>query len=79
PGAGQSRAPLPSFSSTPRPLAGVPPFVWHGSVRSPEIAEQAAYSGDGFFHNTIFWPMEHTKKMADLYRRRSAHYGHGTA
>ncbi|MFE9359857.1 LLM class flavin-dependent oxidoreductase, partial [Streptomyces olivaceoviridis] len=53
-------------------------FVWHGSIRSPEIAEQAAYYGDGFFHNNIFWPKEHTKKLIDLYRQRYAHYGHGT-
>jgi len=24
-------------------LDDVPSFVWHGSIRSPEIAEQAAY------------------------------------
>ncbi|MEU4026480.1 LLM class flavin-dependent oxidoreductase [Streptomyces anulatus] len=76
---GKFRTPLQSFTATPRPLDGVPPFVWHGSIRSPEIAEQAAYYGDGFFHNNIFWPMEHTKKMVALYRRRYAHYGHGTA
>ncbi|MDQ0697231.1 LLM class flavin-dependent oxidoreductase [Streptomyces sp. W4I9-2] len=76
---GKFRTPLQSFTATPRPLDGVPPFVWHGSIRSPEIAEQAAYYGDGFFHNNIFWSMEHTKKMVDLYRRRYAHYGHGTA
>ena len=76
--AGKFRTPLQSFTATPRPLDGVPPFVWHGSIRSPEIAEQAAYYGDGFFHNNIFWPMEHTRTMVDLYRRRFAHYGHGT-
>lgn len=54
---GKFRTPLQSFTSTPRPLDGVPPFVWHGSIRSPEIAEQAAYYGDGFFHNNIFWPI----------------------
>ncbi len=53
---GKFRTPLQGFTSTPRPLDGVPPFVWHGSIRSPEIAEQAAYYGDGFFHNHIFWP-----------------------
>ncbi len=52
---GRFRSPLQGFTSTPRPLDGVPPFVWHGSIRSPEIAEQAAYYGDGFFHNNIFW------------------------
>ncbi|WP_053205752.1 LLM class flavin-dependent oxidoreductase [Jiangella muralis] len=76
---GRFRTPLQGFTSTPRPLDGVPPFVWHGSIRSPEIAEQAAYYGDGFFHNNIFWPMSHTKQMVGLYRRRFEHYGHGPA
>jgi len=75
---GRFRTPLQSFTSTPRPLDGVPPFVWHGSIRSPEIAEQAAYYGDGFFHNHIFWPKEHTQRMVALYRKRFAHYGHGS-
>ncbi|MFC0100484.1 LLM class flavin-dependent oxidoreductase [Micromonospora marina] len=75
---GRFRTPLQSFTSTPRPLDGVPPFVWHGSIRSPEIAEQAAYYGDGFFANHIFWPKEHTQRMVGLYRQRYAHYGHGS-
>ncbi|WP_042365791.1 LLM class flavin-dependent oxidoreductase [Streptacidiphilus neutrinimicus] len=75
---GRFRTPLQSFTSTPRPLDDVPPFVWHGSIRSPEIAEQAAYYGDGFFHNNIFWPKDHTERMIELYRTRYAHYGHGT-
>ena len=57
----------------------MPPFVWHGSIRSPEIAEQAAYYGDGFFHNNIFWPKEHVQRMVALYRERYEHYGHGPA
>lgn len=76
---GTFRTPLQGFTSTPRPLDGVPPFVWHGSIRSPEIAEQAAYYGDGFFHNNIFWPMSHTKQMVQFYRQRFEHYGHGRA
>ena len=76
---GKFRTPLTGFTSTPRPLDGVPPFVWHGSIRSPEIAEQAAYYGDGFFHNNIFWPSSHVRRMVDLYRRRFEHYGHGPA
>jgi putative FMN-dependent luciferase-like monooxygenase len=76
---GKFRTPLQGFTSTPRPLDGVPPFVWHGSIRSPQIAEQAAYYGDGFFHNHIFWPPEHTQKMVEFYRRRFEHYGHGSA
>ena len=75
---GRFRTPLQGFTAAPRPLDGVAPFVWHGSIRSPEIAEQAAYYGDGFFHNHIFWPKEHTQRMVSLYRRRFAHYGHGT-
>lgn len=74
---GRFRTPLQSFTSTPRPLDGVAPFVWHGSIRSPQVAEQAAYYGDGFFHNNVFWPEQHTKSMINLYRQRYAHYGHG--
>src|SRR6478735_8062382 len=74
---GRFRTPLQGYTSTPRPLDGVAPFVWHGSIRSPEIAEQAAYYGDGFFHNHIVWPAGHTQQMVDLYRRRFEHYGHG--
>ncbi len=76
---GKYRTPLQGFTLAPRPLDDIPPFVWHGSIRSPEIAEQAAYYGDGFFHNNIFWTMSHTKKMVHLYRRRFEHYGHGPA
>ena len=76
---GQFRTPLQGFQSTPRPLDGVAPFVWHGSIRTPEIAEQAAYYGDGFFANHIFWPASHTAKMVGFYRQRFEHYGHGTA
>ncbi len=76
---GKFRTPLQSFTSTPRPLDGVPPFVWHGSIRSPQIAEQAAFYGDGFFHNNIFWNIEHTEQMVRLYRERYEHHGHGSA
>ncbi|CUR58534.1 Flavin-dependent oxidoreductase, F420-dependent methylene-tetrahydromethanopterin reductase [metagenome] len=76
---GQFRTPLQGYTSTPAPLDGTPPFVWHGSIRSTEIAEQAAYYGDGFFHNHIFWNKEHTEQMVQLYRRRFEFYGHGAA
>jgi putative FMN-dependent luciferase-like monooxygenase len=75
---GEFRTPLQGFTSTPRPLDGVPPFVWHGSIRSPQIAEQAAYYGDGFFANHIFWPTEHFVRLVGYYRQRFADYGHGT-
>ena len=76
---GKFRTPLQGFTATPRPLDAVPPFVWHGSIRTPEIAEQAAYYGDGFFANNIFWPAEHYQRLIELYRQRWAHYGHGAA
>jgi putative FMN-dependent luciferase-like monooxygenase len=76
---GEFRTPLQGFTSTPRPLDGVPPFVWHGSIRSTEIAEQAAYYGDGFFHNNVLWPKRHVRKMVRLYRQRFEHHGHGPA
>ena len=76
---GQFRTPLQGYTSTPFPLDGVAPFVWHGSIRSTEIAEQAAFYGDGFFHNNIFWNIEHTAGMVNMYRQRFEHYGHGAA
>ncbi len=75
---GRFRSSLQGFTATPRPLDDVPPFVWHGSIRTPEIAEQAAYYGDGFFANNIFWPKEHYQQLVGFYRQRFAHYGHGT-
>ncbi|MEV6126923.1 LLM class flavin-dependent oxidoreductase [Streptomyces violaceusniger] len=75
---GELRSSLQGFTLVPRPLDDVPPFVWHGSIRTPEVAELAAYFGDGFFANHIFWPTSHTQSMVQMYRRRFAHYGHGT-
>ncbi|MFF2328622.1 MULTISPECIES: CE1758 family FMN-dependent luciferase-like monooxygenase [unclassified Streptomyces] len=76
---GKFRTPLQSFTSTPRPLDGIPPFVWHGSIRSPEIAEQAAFYGDGFLHNNVLWPKHHVQRMVGFYRERYEHHGHGPA
>jgi len=76
---GRFRTSLQGFTSTPRPLDDVPPFVWHGSIRTPETAEQAAYYGNGFFANHILAPNFHFKPLVDLYRKRFEHYGHGTA
>src|ERR1700742_361994 len=75
---GNFRTPLTGFTSVPRPLDDVPPFVWHGSIRTPEIAEQAAYYGNGYFANNIFWPAEHYQRLIGFYRQRYAHYGHGS-
>ena len=76
---GRFRTPLNGFTSVPRPLDGVPPFVWHGGIRSPEIAEQAAYYGDGYFANNLFWPPAHFQRLIQLYRQRYENYGHGSA
>lgn len=75
---GRFRAPLEAFTSVPRPLDDVPPLVWHGSVRTPQIAEQAALYGNAFFANNIFWPAEHYQRLIGYYRRRYAFHGHGS-
>jgi putative FMN-dependent luciferase-like monooxygenase len=75
---GTYRSALQGFTAIPRPLDDVPPFVWHGAIRTPEIAEQAAYYGNGYFANHILAPNFHFKPLVGLYRERFAHYGHGT-
>ena len=74
---GSFRTPLQGFTSIPRPLDDVPPFVWHGAIRTPEIAEQAAYYGNGYFANNILAPNFHFRPLVELYRRRFAYHGHG--
>jgi putative FMN-dependent luciferase-like monooxygenase len=76
---GTFRTPLQGFTSIPRPLDDVPPFVWHGSIRTPEVAEQAAYYGNGYFANNVLAPNFHFRPLVNFYRERFAHYGHGTA
>jgi len=76
---GDSRTTLQGFTAIPRPLDDVPPFVWHGAIRTPEIAEQAAFYGNGYFANNILAPNLHFRPLVNLYRQRFAHYGHGTA
>jgi putative FMN-dependent luciferase-like monooxygenase len=75
---GPFRSPLKGFTSTPRPLNGRPPLVWHGSIRSPEIAEQAARYGDGFFVNNLFMTTAYFARYVDFYRDRYEFYGHGS-
>ncbi len=74
---GTFRTPLQGFTAIPRPLDDVPPFVWHGAIRTPEIAEQAACYGNGYFANNILAPNFHFRPLVNLYRERFAHYGHG--
>ncbi len=76
---GRFRAQLDDFTSTPRPLGGVPPFVWHAVTRSTEGVDMAARYGDGLFANNIFWPPEHTRRLVDHYRARCAESGVGQA
>ena len=76
---GSFRTPLQGFTSIPRPLDDVPPFVWHGAIRTPEIAEQAAYYGNGYFANNILGaelPLQAAGRASTA--QRFAHYGHGT-
>jgi putative FMN-dependent luciferase-like monooxygenase len=75
---GTYRTALQGFTSIPRPLDDVPPFVWHGSIRTPEIAEQAAYYGNGYFANNVLAPNFHFRPLVNLYRERFAYHGHGT-
>jgi putative FMN-dependent luciferase-like monooxygenase len=75
---GRFRTPLQGFTAIPRPLDDVPPFVWHGAIRTPEIAEQAAFYGNGYFANNILAPNFHFKPLVNLYRERFAFHGHGT-
>src|SRR3954453_3253994 len=75
---GRFRTALQGFTSIPRPLDDVAPFVWHGSIRTPEIAEQAAYYRNGFFASNLFARTGHFLPLVNFYRERFAHYGHGT-
>jgi putative FMN-dependent luciferase-like monooxygenase len=75
---GSFRTPLQGFTSIPRPLDDVAPFVWHGSIRTAEIAEQAAYYGNGYFANNVLAPNFHFRPLVNFYRERFAHHGHGT-
>ena len=58
----------------------------HAAVRlarldpqSSEIADQAAFYGDGFFHNNIFWPASSMCiAWSSFYRERFERFGHGS-
>ena len=76
---GRYRRPLRNFTATPRPLDGVPPFVWHGSTSSESAAELAARHGDGFFATNTYQPAEHFARIIAIYRQRYADHGHGPA
>src|SRR4051795_8444291 len=73
---GKFRTPLQGFTSTPRPLDGVPPFVWHGSIRSPEIAAQgfprppAPAAGRPAVRLARLHPLPRDRRAGGLLRRR---------
>jgi hypothetical protein len=54
-----------------------PPRIDEGLPRSPEIAEQAPFYGDGFFADNTLWPTSHIQCMVGILPRAFAHYGHG--
>ena len=54
----------PGLTSTPRPLDGVPPFVWHGSIRSPRSPSRRRTTATAS-STTTFWPAGHTQQMVD--------------
>ncbi|MCI4061381.1 LLM class flavin-dependent oxidoreductase [Micromonospora sp. R77] len=74
---GTFRTPLRGFTSVPRPLDDVAPFVWHAAVASEETAELAARHGDGLFAMHLFWPWQHTAALVGHYREQFAKHGHG--
>ncbi|MCL1922868.1 MAG: LLM class flavin-dependent oxidoreductase [Propionibacteriaceae bacterium] len=74
---GEYHTPLVSFTSTPRPLDGVPPFVWHQG-HSIDIADQAGFYGDGFFANNMNSLRKDVALVAH-YRQAYEKYNHGPA
>jgi putative FMN-dependent luciferase-like monooxygenase len=76
---GQYRGALQGFTATPRPLDGVPPFVWHGATQSEGTADLAARHGDGFFASNTYLPVAHFARIIAVFRQRYADHGHGRA
>jgi len=75
---GDFRTPLSDYTTRPRPLDDVPPFIWHATSRCPEIADQAAFYGDGFFVANMFAPVCQFAELVATYRKAFEEYGHGT-
>ncbi|MDP9796198.1 putative FMN-dependent luciferase-like monooxygenase [Catenuloplanes nepalensis] len=73
---GEFRSPLRGFTAVPRPLDGVPPFVWHACTSSLETVELAAAYGDGLFTNHAFLPWAHAARLVNRFRQRFAEHGH---
>jgi len=76
---GDFRTPLEGCTPAPRPLDGVPPFVWQATSRSSEITDQAAFFGNGFFASNMIACIPQFARLVALYREKYEEYGHGRA
>ncbi|MCL2482455.1 MAG: LLM class flavin-dependent oxidoreductase [Propionibacteriaceae bacterium] len=76
---GEFRAPLVDCTTSPRPLDGVPPYIWHSTVHRPVIADEAASYGDGLFLNTLAMTPQEAADLIGHYRSGFEDYGSGTA
>ena len=76
---GKFRAPLDNFTLTPQPLLPGLPEVWHTSIRTKELVEQAARYGEGFFANYVHFSAAQAAPYVHYFRERYAYYGHGAA
>jgi len=76
---GDFRTPLEGCTASPRPLDGQPPFVWHATSRSSELADQAAMFGDGFFVSNMIACIYQYAELVAEYRQAWEDYGHGRA
>jgi len=73
---GRYRTPVINHTLTPRPFRRIPPMVWHSAVFSREIADQAAYYGDGYMANLVA-PTTRARDLVEHYRERYEEYGNG--
>ncbi|MCS0635545.1 LLM class flavin-dependent oxidoreductase [Streptomyces sp. LP05-1] len=78
---GRFRPPLTGATTVPRPYAGRPPRVWHGSATSLNSPELAARHGDPLFSANAIQPRAAYARLIAHYRERFEAYGHdpGTA
>lgn len=76
---GRFRPPLVGYTSVPRPLDDTAPFVWHSAVCCREVADLAAFHGDGFHVNNLFGSELPFVDFVQHYRQRYEQYGHGRA
>ncbi|MFH8369324.1 LLM class flavin-dependent oxidoreductase [Streptomyces sp. NPDC018031] len=73
---GRFRPPLKGVTTVPRPYAGRPPRVWHGSATSLNSPELAARHGDPLFSANAVQPRAAYARLIAHYRERFEAYGH---